>query len=75
MEKARGLFAVEISFLATLAVWAYTRLYLYPVRVVWYGALYGSREVVTAPGAKVCMHMYKYIFMYIYIHKYTYMYI
>jgi len=52
MEGWRGLFAVEMSFLSTLAVWGYTRLYLYPVRVVWYGAIYGSREVVTAPGAK-----------------------
>jgi len=51
LEGRRGGFLVEGTFAATLGVWAYTRLYLYPVRIVWQGVWYGSREVVTAPGA------------------------
>ncbi len=33
LEGWRGAFMLELNFVATLVVWAYTRLYLYPVRL------------------------------------------
>jgi hypothetical protein len=53
LEGSKGLFLVEALFLGNLASWAYTRLYLYPLRVLWQGVWKGSREVCffpTAPG-------------------------
>lgn len=45
------LFLVELSFVGNLVVWLYTRLYLYPVRVIWQGVWRGAREVCLYPGA------------------------
>lgn len=42
----KGLFLVEITFLSNLIAWAYLRLFIYPVRCVYYGVWYGAREVV-----------------------------
>eukprot|EP00965_Chrysotila_dentata_P138607 4584786-Pleurochrysis_carterae.AAC.5 len=52
LEGARGCFIVEICFISNFFTWFYTRLYLYPVFVVWYGGWYGTREVITAPGVQ-----------------------
>ena len=46
LEGRRGCFIIEFAFLANLLVWAYTRLYIFPVRIVWTGVWRGSREVV-----------------------------
>merc|ERR1712087_791122 len=50
LEGLRCGFIVELCFVSNFFTWFYTRLYLYPVYVVWYGGWYGTRELVTAPG-------------------------
>jgi ceramide synthetase len=51
LEGASSGFLVEICFLTNFATWAYARLYLYPVHVIWRGVIVLSRELATAPGA------------------------
>uniref|UniRef100_A0A7S0IMP8 TLC domain-containing protein n=1 Tax=Calcidiscus leptoporus TaxID=127549 RepID=A0A7S0IMP8_9EUKA len=50
LEGLRCGFIVELCFVSNFFTWFYTRLYLYPVYVVWYGGWYGTRELVTSPG-------------------------
>ena len=51
LEGRRHLFAVEATFATNFVTWAYARLYLLPVHVVWRGVIVAPREVVTAPGS------------------------
>ena len=51
LEGRRHLFAVELTFATNFVTWAYARLYLLPVHVVWRGVIVAPREVVTAPGS------------------------
>ena len=37
--------------MTNLFTWAYTRLYVFPVHVIWRGVMIGARELATAPGA------------------------
>jgi len=46
LEGRRGCFIIEFAFLANLLVWAYARLYIFPVRIVWAGVWRGSREII-----------------------------
>ena len=46
LEGRKGCFIIEFAFFANLLVWAYTRLYIFPMRIVWTGVWRGSREVV-----------------------------
>ena len=46
LEGKKGYFLVETAFLVNLLVWPYTRLYIFPMRIVWSGVWRGSREVV-----------------------------
>ena len=41
LEGKKGHFIVECAFFVDLLVWAYTRLYIFPVRVVWVIACHG----------------------------------
>ena len=51
LEGRRHFFAVEATFATNFVTWAYARLYLLPVHVVWRGVIVAPREVVTAPGS------------------------
>ena len=46
LEGRKGYFIIEFAFFANLLVWAYSRLYIFPTRIVWTGVWRGSREVV-----------------------------
>jgi len=50
LEGLAGFFAVEICFLVNFGTWAYTRLYIFPVHVLWRGVITAPREIYTAPG-------------------------
>jgi len=50
LEGPSGLFLVEASYVTNLLTWAYFRLYVLPVKVIWRGIINASREVATAPG-------------------------
>ena len=51
LEGISGLFAVEACFITNFVTWAYARLYVFPVHVIWKGVIVASREIATAPGA------------------------
>jgi len=46
LEGPKGAFLVELAFLSNLVVWAYLRLYIFPLRIVFRGVWWGGREVV-----------------------------
>ena len=51
MESAHGWFAVEAAFVCNLFSWAYFRLYVFPVYVVYRGAYVGYADQCGAEGA------------------------
>ena len=51
LEGLRGFFIVETCYVANLVSWAYVRLYMLPVHVIWRTIVVASREIATAPGA------------------------
>ena len=51
LEGPSGCFAVEICFITNFVSWAYTRLYVFPVHVIYRAVMTASREIATAPGA------------------------
>lgn len=51
LEGPRGLFCVELLFVANLAAWGYLRLFVLPLHVIWRGVAIAPRELYTAPGA------------------------
>ena len=55
LEGPKGLFLVEIIFVTNLVGWAYLRFYLYFTKVIWYGVLYGAREIASSP-TETCFH-------------------
>jgi len=51
LEGLAGCFAVEACFITNFVTWAYTRLYVFPVHVIYKAVMTASREIATAPGA------------------------
>jgi len=49
LEGPRRLFLVELTYVTNLATWAYWRLYVLPVHIVWHGIVIAPREIGTAP--------------------------
>jgi ceramide synthetase len=50
LEGAAGFFAVEACFITNFFTWAYARLYVFPVHVIWKAVMTAPREIATAPG-------------------------
>ena len=46
LEGRKGCFLLEFTYACNMLMWAYLRLYIFPVRVVWGGVWHGAREVV-----------------------------
>jgi len=51
LEGLSSCFAVEVCFVTNFVTWAYARLYVFPVHVIYLAVMTASREIATAPGA------------------------
>jgi ceramide synthetase len=56
LEQTQGFFLVEISFLSTLASWAYLRLWVYPVQVIYHAAAYAVCNILVVGNVITSMN-------------------